>query len=109
MSDNKENSTVHNYFLLLLIEQGLPGLLFFLLLLGSMLFYSQRIYHRTTDPFYRTTSITITSIIAMIATVNFLSDLIETDKIGSIFFLCLSALVMLDIDSRKESKSAPHI
>ena len=32
VSDNKEHSTVHNYFLLIAIEQGIPGLLFFLLL-----------------------------------------------------------------------------
>ena len=34
VSDNKDHSTVHNYFLLIAIEQGIPGLLFLLLLLG---------------------------------------------------------------------------
>ncbi len=109
VSDNKEKSTVHNYFLLLAIEQGLPGLLFFLLLLGALLYYAQRLYHRIRDPFYKTSAIVTGVIIVMIATVNFLSDLIETDKVGSLFFLCLSALVMIDINTRKQSEPAPDI
>jgi O-antigen ligase len=36
VSDNKDRSTVHNYFLLTAIEQGIPGLFFLLLLIGSM-------------------------------------------------------------------------
>jgi O-antigen ligase len=106
VSDNKEHSTVHNYFLLLLIEQGAPGLFFFLLLLGAMLYYAQKLYHRVEDSFYRTVVVTAGAIIVMIATVNFLSDLIETDKIGSLFFLCLSLFVMCDINSRKGPQTA---
>ena len=44
VSDNKEQSTVHNYFLLVLIEQGVLGLLFFLLLLGALFWQAQKIY-----------------------------------------------------------------
>lgn len=108
VSDNKEHSTVHNYFLLLLAEQGIPGLIFFLFLTGSLLYYAQYLYHRIQDRFYSTLSITIGSILVMIITVNFLSDLIETDKIGSLFFLCLSLLVITDINSRK-LETAPYV
>lgn len=97
VSKNEDRSTVHNYFLLIVIEQGIPGLIFFLLLLGAMLYYSQKLYHRIQDVFYKTASITIGVILIMITVVNFLSDLIETDKIGSLFFLCLSILVIIDI------------
>jgi hypothetical protein len=38
----------------------------------------------------------------MILTVNFLSDLIETDKVGSLFFLCLATLVVADMNTRNE-------
>ena len=109
VSDNKERSTVHNYFLLLLIEQGIPGLFFFLLLLGAMLYYSQHLYQRTKDIFYRTAALVTGVIIVMIATLNFLSDLIETDKVGSLFFLCLATLVMIDVNTRNESKPAADI
>lgn len=102
VSKNEDRSTVHNYFLLIAIEQGIPGLLFFLLLLGAMLYYAQILYHRIRDDFYKKVSITAGAIISMLIVVNFLSDLIETDKIGSIFFLCLSALVIADLNTRNE-------
>jgi O-antigen ligase len=104
VSDNAEQSTIHNYFLLLAVEQGIPGLVFFLVLLGAMLFYAQRLYIRISDPFYKTTAATAGAMIVMIATVNFLSDLVETDKVGSLFFLCFSVLVMVDFNNRKNSK-----
>lgn len=96
VSDNKDRSTVHNYFLLLTIEQGLPGLIIFLLLAGAMLFYAQHLYHTLKDNFYKQTAMACGSILVMLLTVNFLSDLIETDKVGSLFFLCLGLLVVAD-------------
>jgi O-antigen ligase len=102
VSKNEERSTVHNYFLLTAIEQGLPGLILFLLLLGTMLYYAQYLYHRIQDVFYKTVSITAGVILVMIIIVNFLSDLIETDKIGSLFFLCLSVLIVTDINTRDQ-------
>ena len=109
VSDNPEHSTVHNYFLLTTIEQGIPGLVFLLLLLGAMFYYTQNLYHRVKDPFYRTVAATVGVILTMITILNFLSDLIETDKIGSLFFLCISLLVVTDINSRGESDLAPDI
>ncbi|MBL7744742.1 MAG: O-antigen ligase family protein [Chitinophagaceae bacterium] len=101
VSNNPEHSTVHNYFLLVTIEQGIPGLLFFLLLAGAMFGYVQWLYYRLNDPFYKMITIIAGVVLSMILTVNFLSDLIETDKIGSLFFLCLSLVVIADINTRK--------
>ncbi len=109
VSDNKDHSTVHNYFLLIAIEQGIPGLLIFTVLLGAMLYYAQYLYHRIKDPFYKTTAITIGVIVTMIIVVNFLSDLIETDKIGSLFFLCSATLIVTDVNTRKTSNSSSDI
>jgi O-antigen ligase len=104
VSDNKEHSTVHNYFLLILIEQGVPGLLLFLLLAAGILYYSEKLYKQTEEIFYKTISITCGAIVMMILTVNFLSDLIETDKVGSLFFLCLAMLIRIDINTRKVAR-----
>lgn len=104
VSNNGDRSTVHNYFLLTTIEQGIPGLLFLLVLLGAMLYYAQYLYHRIQDTFYKTVSITAGVILVMITIVNFLSDLIETDKIGSLFFLCFSVLIVTDINTRLQLK-----
>jgi O-antigen ligase len=103
VSDNNDHSTVHNYFLLTAIEQGIPGLIFFIILVGAMLYYAQYLYNRENDLFYKTTALTIGVIITMIIVVNFLSDLIETDKIGSLFFLCLATLIVTDINTRTQS------
>ena len=108
VSDNEERSTVHNYFLLVLVEQGVPGLIFFLLLLGAMLYYAQSLYHRSTEKLIKTIALVTGVMIVMIATVNFLSDLVETDKVGSLFFLCVATLIACDMYG-KRSKPAPHI
>ncbi|HEY6502715.1 MAG TPA: O-antigen ligase family protein [Chitinophagaceae bacterium] len=102
VSDNPEHSTVHNYFLMITVEQGIPGLLFFLLLTGTMLYYAQLLYHRVKDPFYRILAIVTGVIVVMILVINFLSDMIETDKVGSLFFLCLSMLIVTDTRSKQE-------
>lgn len=109
VSDNRERSTVHNYFLLIAIEQSIPGLIFFLLLLCAMLYYSQYLYHRVQDTFYKTVVATAGVITIMIILVNFLSDLVETDKIGSLFFLCLSALIVTDLKTKKLSEPSSYI
>lgn len=101
VSKNEEQSTVHNYFLLLAIEQGLPGLVIFLLLLGAMICYAEKIYHNAEDKFYRVAAMACGVMLMMIITVNFLSDLIETDKVGSLFFLCLACLVAIDIKTKR--------
>ena len=102
VSDNKDHSTVHNYFLLTIIQQGVPGLLFFLLLVGAMLYYSEKLYKRIQDKFYKTVVMACGIMLMMILTVNFLSDLMETDKVGSLFFLCLATLVVADMNTRNE-------
>jgi O-antigen ligase len=105
VSDNDDHSTVHNYFLLTTIEQGLPGLLFLLILFGAILYYAQCLYHRLTDHFYKSVTITAGVTSVMIFIVNFLSDLVETDKIGSLFFLCIAVLVTADMNNRNEEQS----
>jgi O-antigen ligase len=109
VSKNEDHSTVHNYFLLITIEQGIPGLIFFLVLLGGMLYYAQHLYHRIQDVFYKMVSITTGVMLVMITIVNFLSDLVETDKIGSLFFLCLSTLIVTDINTKNKSDFSSNI
>ena len=96
VSKNEEQSTVHNYFLLLLIEQGALGLILFLCLLAAMFWYAQKIYHRTTDVFWKRIVVAVAAILMMQCTLNFLSDLVETDKAGSVFYLCIAALIIAD-------------
>lgn len=110
VSDNKEHSTVHNYFLFVLIEQGVLGALIFVMLVASVFWYAQKVYFQSGDGFWKVVSSAVASIIAMECTVNFLSDMIEIDKVGSVFYLCLTVIVIADIKTRKgKSNSSTNV
>lgn len=104
VSRNNEHSTVHNYFIFIMCEQGIPGLVIFTLLLFAGFYYAEKIYHKSSIGTHKTAAITIGCVLGIITTVNFLSDLIETDKIGSLFFICIGILMWLD---RLEFKTKP--
>jgi O-antigen ligase len=97
VSNNEEKSSVHNYFLLISIEQGLPALFILLALLICMFTIAVKAYHTLNDPFERSLAITAAVILSMIVTLNLLSDLIETDKIGSIYFLLMGIFIRLQV------------
>lgn len=95
VSNNPEHSTVHNYFLLLALEQGLIGLLLFLALLSGMFISLQRLYFQLQSHFYKTITLTIACILTIQVVVNTMSDLIETDKVGAVFYSCVGAILLL--------------
>lgn len=105
VSNNPEHSTVHNYFLLTALEQGIMGLVIFCALYFFMLMRLQKIYHRLHSYFYRAVTLTVAVILVMIGTINFISDMIETDKIGSLFWLCMGMVFVLDGKLREEKES----
>lgn len=105
VSDNPEHSTVHNYFILTALEQGLAGLLLFCVLYFGMLLQAQKLYHRLQSRFYRMAALTTGIVVIMIGVINFLSDMIETDKIGSLFWLCVGMIILLEQKSREERES----
>lgn len=102
VSDNPEHSTTHNYFLMILVEQGYVGLLIFLAMTIYIFMKAEKIYHQTKEPFRK--HIVMACLLSFIAImVNLmLSDLIEVDKIGSIFFVIISIFVNQDIINREE-------
>ncbi len=105
VSNNPEHSTVHNYFLLIAIEQGIIGLILFIALFVYMLLESQFLFHQFQSEIYRTTSLVIGVVLVMIGVINCGSDMIETDKIGSIFWLCGGALIALKRQLNEEASS----
>lgn len=96
VSDNPEKSTVHNYFLLTTVEQGFPGLLLLVTLLFVFFLRCQKLFLQIKDPFYKTLLLILSMAMTHIVTVNFFSDMIETDKIGTFYFLCLGVLIVLE-------------
>lgn len=105
VSKNEEHSTVHNYFLLLLIEQGVFGCLLFICLIVAVFWYVQKIYDRTGDRFWKAVVLAAASVLVMECTINFLSDMIETDKAGSVFYLCIATIIMADVTTKRKTSN----
>jgi O-antigen ligase len=95
ISDNQERSGIHNYFLMLWVEQGIPGMLLFIFLSLGALWHGQRCYHQCQDPLQR--KILMATLLSLVVINAFLlmNDLIETEKIGSFFFFHLAILVSI--------------
>jgi O-antigen ligase len=101
VSNNADHSTVHNYFLLTAVEQGIPGLVLLLFMFGAMLWQAENLYHHAADRLTRVSAMAAASIVIILIVLNFLSDLIETDKIGSIYFLLMAFLISLRLRNQK--------
>lgn len=112
VSDNPEKSGVHNYFLMTLVEQGVGGLLLFIALCLTVLISGEYLYRRqiaANKGFIMAALISFALIIFNIT----MGDLIEVDKIGSLFFMnmailagCTQALVISE--NKKEPPNQVH-
>ncbi len=103
VSRNPEQSTTHNYFLYMLVEQGWPAMILYAILMVLIFAKAQKIYHRFKDRFYRHVTIGLAMTIAVGFINNFFSELIETHKVAALFFIPLVLLVILDRKSREEA------
>jgi O-antigen ligase len=104
VSDNREKSTTHNYFLLQLAEQGFPGFLLFVVLLGTALLMVERLYHRTRSAQHRRVVLAAGLSLVVIIFHLLLNELVEVDKIGSFFYISLAILMRAEswIEEEKE-------
>jgi len=97
VSHNPEQSGIHNYFLLLAVEQGIPAMLLFITLCFYTLLRLQQLYHSTDSSAARTfvmsSALALTGIIAILL----INDMIETIKIGPFFFFILASVLLFDI------------
>lgn len=94
VSENPEKSTTHNYFLLQLAEQGIPGFLLFVTLIATALLMGESLYHRShAQPEVR--RVVLAALLSFVVIVFHLTlnELVEVDKIGPVFFICLALLV----------------
>lgn len=104
VSDNPERSGIHNYYLMITVEQGVPGLLFFLAFCFAVFLTGQRAYHDTATPARRRILMSALLSFMLIALLMLMNDFVETDKIGSLFFLCAAVLVNADLARSGQSR-----
>ena len=102
VSRNEERSTTHNYFIFMLVGQGWPAMLLYAVLVIVVFAQAQKIYYRFRDPFYKKVTMAVIMVFAAGFVNNFFSELIETHKVGGLFYLSLAMLVILDRKSRKK-------
>ncbi|MDX1908676.1 MAG: O-antigen ligase family protein [Bacteroidia bacterium] len=89
VSDNPEQSTTHNYFLMTFSEQGFPGGLIFITICLYMAVKGARLYTRISDPTHRSIVMLANLSLFSILFHSLLNELIEVDKIGPVFWLSL--------------------
>ncbi|MBX2904971.1 MAG: O-antigen ligase family protein [Taibaiella sp.] len=102
VSRNPEQSTTHNYFLYMLVEQGWPAMLLYALFMLVVFYRAQKIYHRFKDKFYRCVTMGLTMTVAVGFINNFFSELIETHKVAALFYIPVALLIILDRKSKEE-------
>ncbi|MCH2022166.1 MAG: O-antigen ligase family protein [Saprospiraceae bacterium] len=102
VSDNPEKSGIHNYYLMTLIEQGVFGLVIFLILIYYIVIHGERIFHESENK--KRKDLVMATLLSVIIIDSFLvmNDMIETDKIGSFFFFNIAVLVIIDLLNKKE-------
>jgi len=106
VSDNPEQSTIHSYFLLMMVEQGFFGMFVFMALSFYALIKGERVFHESKNQTRK--GIVMGAILSLIVINAFLliNDMIETDKMGSFFFMNLAIIINMDLLNRKEVKEA---
>lgn len=106
VSRNPERSTTHNYFLFMLVEQGWPATILYAIMLLIFFATAQKVYHRTRDVFYKKVTMGLAMLVAAGFVNNFFSELLETHKIGALFYISMSLMIVLDYKSRQEATTA---
>lgn len=98
VSNNPEKSGVHNYYLMVTLEQGVIGLIIFMLLIYTTLLYGERVYFKCQETYPQWADLIMATLLSTLIIDAFLvmNDMIETDKIGSFFFFNIAIIAIVD-------------
>ena len=100
VSDNPEKSGIHNNYLMVAVEQGIPGLIIMLLMTVIPLLYAEQIYFNIDDIIDKGLLVAAATCHFLISMTLFMNDILEADKIGPLYFLSTSIIVFLSIKKR---------
>jgi len=102
VSDNPEKSGIHSYFLMTFVEQGVIGFLIFLALVFYSLIYGENLYHRLEDEELKHILMAVMLSFLGIYLILLINDMIESIKVGTIFYFNLAVLVLIDKWSKEK-------
>ena len=100
VSDNPERSGIHSYYFMTMVEQGIPGILIFLLLIASIPVKGEQVYHQTQSPDERRIVLMALLCIVVIDALLIINDMLETDKVGPFFFISMAWIVNQDLRNK---------
>ena len=103
VSNNPERSGIHSYYFMTMVEQGIPGLLIFLLLTAFILWKGEQVYHETVDPNARRLVLMAILSIIVIDSLLLINDMLETDKVGPFLFIGMAWIVNQDLKNKAVS------
>ncbi len=106
VSDNPEHSGMHNYYLMTAVDQGLIGLIIFMSLIIAVLILGEKLYHSMTKGVEKELLMTALVSFCSILFILSLNDMVETDKVGSLFFLAIALVIFLGVKQRTHSAAA---
>ena len=89
----------------MLVEQGYPAMILYGTFLVAVFAYAQKIYHRTNDDFYKKVILGLIMMFGAGFVNNFFSELIETNKIGAMFYMSVALLLIVGQIIKKEELS----
>jgi len=109
VSNNPEKSGIHNYYLMTLVEQGVFGFILFLLVVFVPLFMAQKAYrqHKGQVGSYWVMAAALSYFATSV--MNLINDMVESDKVGAIFFLSASIIVYYRFFASRPDKNTTSV
>jgi O-antigen ligase len=109
VSDNPERSGVHCYYLMTLVEQGLPGFIIFIALLFTVFIKGENVYHSTNNPERKNLVMMALLSLVTMSGLLLINDMVETDKLGPFFFMTFAIIVNQDIQNKNPKTESTNI
>ncbi|MCX7954167.1 MAG: O-antigen ligase family protein [Bacteroidales bacterium] len=103
-TDFGDVGNAHSEYLGPLSEQGFLGMILFMAIVFSTLYYALQTYHNTQNNYIRI--LTLSAIIALITyyTHGLLNNFLDTDKLSLLFFGFTALIVVLNIEHKSETR-----
>ena len=105
VSDNPEKSGIHNYYLMTAVEQGLIGLIIFVLFCFVVIIKGEQIYHKQQSQHGKVMVVATILSFIIICAILIINDMVEAAKVGPFFFFAPAILLIYDLGQDDERLS----